>query len=291
MPWQHETLTAPIDEDRAGASQALGDDRRGIPAACNRRRMKLDEFRIGDDGPGARGNRHADAVGMRWIGRGGEQMADTAGREHDSARRDQQGRGRSILRAAQFQAAHDAVLRQQRIDDMVLDHADRGRRAHGVGQGRHDRLPGEVAADAQDALHGMGRRAGRRQLPPVIAIERDAEPDQILDPRRRISGELQRRSRLHQATPSRDHVGGVSLRSVVGRNGRRDVGLHGRAEGVLAERRCRDQRDRLRRELEGAEQSGNAGADDHDMAGRLDLVVVHLLSNSTFRAYVYGATC
>ena len=50
----HEALAAFIDQDRAFTAQRLGGQRRGIPSHRDGGGMELHEFRIGDQGAGAR---------------------------------------------------------------------------------------------------------------------------------------------------------------------------------------------------------------------------------------------
>ena len=90
--------------------------------------MKLHEFRIGDHGAGARGDRKPEAAGLGRIGRHRIEMPDAAGRQHHRARRDGQGFRGGVAGLAQLQSGDRAVLGQQRFGDVTFDHADRGRR-------------------------------------------------------------------------------------------------------------------------------------------------------------------
>ena len=53
-----------VDQGRAFAAQRFGRKRRRIAADHDRGRVKLHEFRIGDDGAGARGDREPKAAGL-----------------------------------------------------------------------------------------------------------------------------------------------------------------------------------------------------------------------------------
>jgi hypothetical protein len=58
----HEALAALVDQDRAFAAQALRCERRGIAPDHDRGRVELDEFGIGNDGAGARGDRKPEPL-------------------------------------------------------------------------------------------------------------------------------------------------------------------------------------------------------------------------------------
>ena len=57
MDREHEALAGCVDQRGAVAAQRLGGERRRVAADVDRGRVKLDEFRIGDDRAGARRHR------------------------------------------------------------------------------------------------------------------------------------------------------------------------------------------------------------------------------------------
>ena len=67
MPRQHETFAAIVDQGRAFAAQRFGRKRRRIAADHDRGRVELHEFRIGDDGAGARGDREPKATSFAGL--------------------------------------------------------------------------------------------------------------------------------------------------------------------------------------------------------------------------------
>ena len=73
---------------------------------------------------------------------------------------------------------------------------------------------------------------------------------------------------VDQAGADRDGVGGMRLRAVAFGDGGGDAALRPGGRGALAERRRGDHGDRTRRQLQRAEQSGEAAADDDDVVGR-----------------------
>ncbi len=100
---QHEALALGVDQRRAFAAQRFGRERRRIAADHDRGRVELHEFRIGDDGAGARGDRQPEPAGLRRIGRHGIEMPDAAGRQHHRARGDVHGLCRGVAGLAQLQ--------------------------------------------------------------------------------------------------------------------------------------------------------------------------------------------
>ena len=85
MPRLHEALALVVDQGRAFTAQRFGRQRRRIAADHDRGGMKLHEFRIGDHGTGARGDRKPEATGLGRIGRHRIEMPDAAGRQHHRA--------------------------------------------------------------------------------------------------------------------------------------------------------------------------------------------------------------
>jgi hypothetical protein len=61
---EHEAETAPVDDCRAFAAECLSRDRRRIASDIERRRMELDELRVGDER--ARPSRHRQAFAARF---------------------------------------------------------------------------------------------------------------------------------------------------------------------------------------------------------------------------------
>jgi len=85
MTRQHETLAIGVDQRRPFAAQRLRRQRCRIAADHDGGGVKLHEFRIGDHGAGARGDRKARSACFKRIGGDGIEMAEAAGREHHRA--------------------------------------------------------------------------------------------------------------------------------------------------------------------------------------------------------------
>ena len=139
--------------------------------------------------------------------------------------------------------------------------------AHGGDQRRHDGRAGHVAAHMHDAPRRMRGLAADRELAFEVAIERHAIAQEIVDARaapRAPSPSAMRlvdeagadaRSCRRRALPA--------LSPSATRGG--DAALRPRRRGALAERCGGKHGDRTRRQLQRAEQSGKAAADDDDV--------------------------
>ena len=166
-----------------------------------------------------------------------------------------------------LQSGDRAILGQQRFGGITFDHPDRGRRAHGFDQRRHDRLARHVAADMHDAPRRMRGFAADREPAFEVAIERNAVTQQVMDAGAGFARYSERDRFIDQARADRDGIGGVRFRAVAFGDGGRDAALRPRRRGALAERCGGNHGDRTRRQLQRAEQPGKAAADDDDVVG------------------------
>jgi len=229
--------------------------------------VKLHEFRIGDNGSRARGDRKPEATGLNRIGRHGIEMPDAAGRQHYRARRNRHGICGGVADFTQLKPCDRAILGQQRFGGVTLDHPDRGRRPYGFDQRRYDCLAGHIAAHMHDAPGGM--RGFSPDCKPAfeVAIERDAVVKQVADARAGLARQSQCYRLIDEARADGDRVGGMRFRAVAFGDRGRDATLRPRRRGALAQRCCRDHGDRARRQFQRTEQSGEAAADDDDIVG------------------------
>ena len=179
-----------------------------------------------------------------------------------------QRRCRRRRRPAQSQPGDARRLGQQRFGDVAFDHADRGRRTHGLDQRRDDRLAGHVAAHMHDAPRGMRGFAADRELALEVAVERHA----VVRAGRGCAPPASRASPSAIASSTRPAPAAIvsaacASGAVAFGDRRRNAALRPRRRGALAERRRGNHRDRTRRQLQRAEQAGKAAADDDDIVG------------------------
>ena len=173
--------------------------------------------------------------------------------------------GSSALRSCK--PGDRVVFGQQRFGDKAFDHADRGCLAHGLDQRGDDRLAGHVAAHMHDAPRRMRGLPADRELAFEVAIEGHAVSQEVVDARAGLARQSKRDLLVDDAAADRDRVGGMRFRAVALGDGRGDAALRPGGRSALAKRRRRNHGDRTRRELQRAEQSGKAAADDDDIVG------------------------
>ena len=101
-----------------------------------------------------------------------------------------------------------------------------------------------------------------------VAIERNAVMQQIVDARAGLPRQSKRDGLVDQPGADRDGIGGVRFRAVAFGDCGGDAALRPRRRSAFAERSRGNHGDRARREFQRAEQSGEAAADDDDIAGR-----------------------
>ena len=123
----HETFALVVDQCRAFAAQCFGRQWRRIATDHDGGGVKLHEFRIGDNGSGARGDGEPQSTGLGRICRHGVEMPDAAGRQHHRARRNGHRFCNRVADFAQLKSRDRAILGQKRFSDETFDHPDRGR--------------------------------------------------------------------------------------------------------------------------------------------------------------------
>ncbi len=276
MPSRHETFAPVVDQRRAFPAQRFCRQRRRIATDHDRGRVKLHEFRIGDDSAGTRGDRKSKSAGLGRICRHRIEMPDAAGRQHHRARRNRHRFCYGVAGLAQLQTSDRAVLGQKRFRGKTFDHPDRRRLAHGVDQRCDDSLAGHVTADMHDASGGMRGLLCHRELAFEVAIEWHAVTEQVVDARAGFACEAQRYRCIDQAGTDGDRIGRVRLRAVAFGDRGRDAALRPRRRGALAQRRRGNHGDRTRRQLQRAEQAGETAADDDDIVGVAGEVMISI---------------
>ena len=119
----------------------------------------------------------------------------------------------------------------------------------------HDPLP---------AVRGLKPEPPASVRPPV---EADTEPCEMFDRGRRCVDDPARDFLVAKAGAGCDGIGHVQGRVVVLAHRRRKPALRPQAGGLRAERRFRQQHDRLGRQMQRRHQPGGAAADDDGAAG------------------------
>ena len=281
MQPQHETLALDVDQGRAFTAQRFGGQRRRIAADHDRGRMKLHEFRIGDHGAGARGDRKPEPAGLGRICRHRIEMPDAAGRQHHRARRNDDRFGGGVGNLPQLQSGNRAILGQQRFGEVAFDHPDRRRVAHCFDQRGDDRLAGHVATHMHDAPRGMRGFPADRELALEVAIERNTVMQEVADTVAGFARQSQRHRLIDQAGADRDRIGGVRLRAVAFGNRRGNAALRPRCRGAFAQSCRGNHRNATRRQFQRAEQSGETAADNDDIVGVAGEVVFECVTHGT----------
>ena len=262
---QHEAFAASVDEDGTFAAQRLGCQRCRIASDFERGRMKLHEFRIGDDRTCARGNGKADAAGFHRVGGHSIEMPDAAGREHNRAGRDDEGSGGSIIGLAKLKP-HDCIaFGQQRFSTITLDDANRWRVSHRCHKRRDDGLAGHVALDMDDAPRRMRGFAPDCELAFEIAVERHAILQKIVDARGSFARKTECNVVVNNASADGDGVRSVSFGRIAFSDGCCDPALRPCTRCAFAERGSRNHRDGPRCEFQRTEQAREPAADDDDV--------------------------
>ena len=113
-----------------------------------------------------------------------------------------------------------------------------------------------VAADMHDAARRMCGLAADRKLAFEVAIEGHAVLQEVVNARGRFLCQRQCDAFVDDAAADRDGIGRMRLGAVAFGDCRCDAALRPGAGGALAEGCGGNQRDRTRRELQRAEQSG-----------------------------------
>ncbi len=189
---RREARAAFVDQHRALATHRFADQRHRIAAGIERGRMELDEFHIGELGTGRRRKRNSMAERAGRVGGMAIEIAEAAGREHDTVRRQQQ---RAL--APNRGDAGDRFLAQDQAPRFdILEHGDRCRAPHGGDHRLQDRMAGAVAFGMDDAAAAM--RGFEAEGEPAIrrAIETHAKRDQRFDRARAGAGDLRDDARI-----------------------------------------------------------------------------------------------
>jgi len=111
------------------------------------------------------------------------------------------------------------------------------------------------------------RLAAGREFALDVAVEGDAEPQQILDARGGVPGNGERGLLIHDAGARRHRVGGMGFRRIARLDGHRDAALRPGARCAVADRRAGQHGDRPGAELQRREEARQPRADDQNVAG------------------------
>ncbi len=126
----------------------------------------------------------------------------------------------------------------------------------------HDLAPGTVTGGVHDAVAAM---RGFQPEPPAAVrppVEGDAKSGEMFDRRRRRMHDAACDGFVAQAGAGGERVGEVQGRVIVVAHRGGKPALRPQARSFRAERRLRQQYDRLRRHLKGRHQAGGTAADD-----------------------------
>ena len=104
-----------------------------------------------------------------------------------------------------------------------------------------------------------------RKLAFLVAVERNAVAEQILDARRGLAGDQLGDVAVDDAGAGGDRILDVGVDRIVGAERGGDAALGAGGRSALADRRRGDHGDGARRQLQRAEQSRQAAADDDDI--------------------------
>ena len=238
--------------------------------------MKLHEFGVGDHR--ARPCRHGDALTPRLprIGGHGEQLTHTARRKHDRTRLDEQRlRCRCRMGRPREDPGSPSVFDGKFMGRQSFHHADGGAGAHGGDKRLHDRLARLIALHMDDAAVAMRRLAANGKLALNVAVERHAEPQQILDADGGFARDRQRRFLVHRARACRNGVRGMGFRCVTRLDGGGYAALRPGTRGAIADRRTRENSDRTWREFQRSEEARKPCTDDQNVTGIDDVALCH----------------
>ena len=263
----HKALAGIVDQNGAMPAQGLGRQWRWVEADIQRGRVKLNEFHIGQSGPGA--CRHADTAtaGFCRIGGAGIEVSDAAGSHHHGAglQTDLVGAGARLITG--HDANHLLALGENVLNHIAIENPDGRRLFHRGDQGFHDRLAGHIAAHADNAFFRMSGLARHPQLAFQVTIKRHAELQQIGYPVRRLGGHQAGDFFIHNAGTGFHRVGDVLFDRVPFGDGCGNTRLGPGRRGPTPQRCCGQHGDRPRRQFEGTEEPGQATANDDHIIG------------------------
>ena len=201
----------------------------------------------------------------RRIGGHRIEMTDAAGRQHDRARRQC---GEAFHPASSGRECRGRVpsVDDQFLGDEAFEDADARRVPHGRNERRHDGAARRVALHADDAARRMRGLARDHELALEIAVERNAVGQKIGNALRRLArhGEREsprRRCRRPQRSCRAHVLPACRLRPTAAAMPPCAHALDAPCPSGAAV----ITRDRPRRELQRAEQAGEAAADDDDV--------------------------
>ncbi len=269
----HEALTQVVDQDGALAAERFGGERGGIGASRDGGGVKLHEFRVGDDRPGAGGHAHCVAADARRIGGDRIEPAQAARGQHGGAGPNQHRLAVAVAELAGIDADDAALFRRQIHRRQPLHHADGRGAAHLGDKGLHDGEAGPVAVHPDDATVRVRGLAAEQEMSRKVPIEGRAPAREIIDARRRLRGHRLGDCLVDDAGTGNLGIDRVSVRAVAIAYCSRDAALGPGRRSAVTERLGRQHGHRPRRQLQGAEETGQSCSDDQSAVGIQDVVV------------------
>ncbi len=122
------------------------------------------------------------------------------------------------------------------------------------------------------AVRGL---AARREPALDVAVEGNAELQQILDAEHRLARDGKRGFLVHRACARRNRIGGVGFGRVARFDGRGDAALRPGARCAVTDGRAREDSDGARAEFQRREEARKPRADDQNVAGIDDVALGH----------------
>jgi hypothetical protein len=158
--------------------------------------------------------------------------------------------------------ADAAVLDDEPLGFIAAENADGGRLLHRFDQRLHDGAARHVAAHAHDAAFGMRRLAGDLEFAFQVAVEGDAVIEQVVDAVGGLGSHQTGHRLVDDAVAGDQRVGDMFLGVSPSPTAAAMPACAQAARSAAPDGRRRDDRHRFRRQLQGAEQSGEPAADD-----------------------------
>ena len=249
------------------AAQGLGEERARHGRVMQRGGVELHELDIGRGHAGAQRHGHAVAGRLGRVGGDREELAGAARGQDDvgGPHLDVVGPGTEGRQRGHADAA--AALDDQVEREPALEHGA-GRAVGGVDQGPFHLGARRRATGVHDAWPGVAALAGERQRAGGLAVELDAQRDQLVHAPGAFVDQNPHRLLVAQAGAGGERVGQVQVgRVLVAPQDRGDAPLSP-ARGRLGEHALgQDAQGRRPGEPDGGGQAGDAAAQDQDVEG------------------------
>ena len=259
MQSRHEPLARVVEQHGTLAAHGLRDEE--VAGDGQRGRMELVELEVAQHGARAQRRRNAVPGRHERIGRVRVQLAGSAASQDHGVG----GEPTAVAkRVDELYSTHSAAIDDEVGDEAVLENDNAGL-CNACGKRGLDGSPGRIAPGMEHASTRVRGLAPPCQLA-VLAIEGDPEAEQLADAVRPLPAQDPGHARIGEAGPRPQGVRHVLCDAVIRKERRRDAAL--RVAGVaLGEFGLRHECDIVRTaRLDGGDQSGDARADDDDVA-------------------------